>query len=166
MAQVKTLFGKFRGTVVNTADPEGLGRIQAQVPDVTPRRPSTWALPCAPVAGNGMGIRATPPVGANVWIEFEQGDPNRPIWSGGFWTNAGEMPGGADLPGATIRLQTMSQSALTISDLPDGGIALRSATGATIVVDATGIRIDNGQGASIVMVGPTVTINGGALAIT
>lgn len=166
MAQAKKLFGKYRGTVVNNADPQGLGRIQALVPDVSQSPLSSWAMPCAPVAGIGMGIQVAPPIGAQVWVEFEQGDPKRPIWSGGFWTNASERPGSADLPGATIRLQTALQSSLTISDLPDGGIAIRSATGATIMVNDTGIRIDNGKGASIVMVGPTVTINGGALAIT
>ena len=90
MAQTKKLFGKYRGTVVNTVDPDGLGRIQALVPDVSPR-PLGWALPCAPVAGNQMGIRAVPAIAANVWIEFERGDPDFPIWSGGFWTSAGEM---------------------------------------------------------------------------
>jgi uncharacterized protein involved in type VI secretion and phage assembly len=165
MAQTKKLFGKYRGTVVNTVDPDGLGRIQALVPDVSPR-PLGWALPCAPVAGNQMGIRAVPAIAANVWIEFEQGDPDFPIWSGGFWTSAGEMPGGADPAGTIIRLQTASGNALTIADAPDGGIVLRSTTGATIAVNDTGIVIQNGQGASIVLAGPTVTINQGALAIT
>ncbi|MEZ4769135.1 MAG: phage baseplate assembly protein V [Caldilineales bacterium] len=31
-----------------------------------------------------MGLFAVPPVGANVWIEFEAGDPDYPIWAGGF----------------------------------------------------------------------------------
>ena len=40
---------------------------------------------------------------------------------------------------------------------------LKSTTGATIIVNDTGIYIQNGKGASIVMAGPTVTINAGAL---
>ena len=43
---------------------------------------------------------------------------------------------------------------------------LKSTTGATIIVNDTGIYIQNGKGASIVMAGPTVTINDGALVVT
>ena len=42
---------------------------------------------------------------------------------------------------------------------------LKSATGATIIVNDTGIYIQNGKGASIVMTGPTVTVNQGALVV-
>jgi hypothetical protein len=57
---------------------------------------------------------------------------------------------------------------LQISDVqgPSGGIQIRSATGATIMVNDTGIVIDNGRGARITMTGPTVDINNGALTIT
>ena len=47
-----------------------------------------------------------------------------------------------------------------------GGLVLKSSGGATITVNDTGIYIQNGKGASIVMAGPTVTINNGALVIT
>ena len=71
----------------------------------------------------------------------------------------------ADVKKAT--LQTPLQNGLTISDLlgPSGGIMLKSATGATLIVNDTGIYIQNGKGASIVMTGPTVTVNSGALTI-
>jgi hypothetical protein len=60
------------------------------------------------------------------------------------------------------------QNGVTINDVPGptGGIMLKSATGATIIVNDTGIYIQNGKGASIVMIGPTVTVNTGALVIT
>ncbi len=66
-----------------------------------------------------------------------------------------------------IVLQTTAQNAIVISDLPGptGGIMLKSTTGATIIVNDTGIYIQNGKGASIVMTGPAVTINNGALAV-
>jgi uncharacterized protein involved in type VI secretion and phage assembly len=75
-------FGKYRGTVVNTADSEQIARLQAVVPDVLGTVPTTWAMPSAPFAGPGAGVVVLPPVGAGVWIEFEQGDPDYPIWSG------------------------------------------------------------------------------------
>jgi hypothetical protein len=78
-------YGKYRGTVADVGDPDALGRIKAHVPEVYRDVVSPWALPCAPYAGPGIGFHAVPPAGAGVWIEFEAGDPSRPIWSGGWW---------------------------------------------------------------------------------
>lgn len=67
----------------------------------------------------------------------------------------------------SIVLQTTLQNRVIISDLPGptGGIILKSLTGASITVNDTGIYIDNGKGSSIIMIGPTITINNGALTI-
>jgi uncharacterized protein involved in type VI secretion and phage assembly len=78
-------YGKYRAIVSNTDDPETLGRLRAQVPEVLQDVESPWALPCAAYAGPNQGLYAIPPVGAGVWIEFEAGDPSRPIWSGTWW---------------------------------------------------------------------------------
>ena len=84
-------FGKHRGLVVDVNDPLMLGRIRAQVPSVLGDVVSGWALPCAPFTGDGVGLHAIPPVGAGVWIEFEGGDPDYPIWTGGWWGD-GQLP--------------------------------------------------------------------------
>ncbi len=164
-------FGKYRATVINNVDPMQIGRIQVIVPDVSNVNLSNWAMPCAPVAGMQMGMFALPPIGAKVWVEFEHGDPDQPIWTGCFWGTAAEVPTLSRMvppavPGIT--LQTTLQNGVVISDVPGptGGIMIKSPAGATLIVNDTGIYIQNGQGASIVMVGPTVTINGGAMAIT
>jgi hypothetical protein len=127
-------------------------------------------MPCVPVAGIQMGIYALPPIGAGVWVEFEQGDPDYPIWVGGFWGTAAEVPSTALLvppavPGIT--LQTPLQNAIQVSDVPGptGGILLKTATGAMISVSDVGITITNGKGAIITMTGPTVDINAGALTV-
>ncbi|MFT6557690.1 phage baseplate assembly protein V [Sneathiella sp.] len=83
-------WGKYRATVTNNLDPLMLGRLQAEVPAVKTTI-ANWALPCAPFAGPLVGFYAVPPPGANIWIEYEGGDPNHPIWTGGFWEE-GEMP--------------------------------------------------------------------------
>ena len=165
-----TYYGKYRGTVVNNVDPMKLGRLQAMVPDVSGFAPTSWAMPCVPVAGIQSGFYAVPIIGAGVWIEFEQGNPDFPIWSGCFWGTAAEVPALAQLvppavPG--IALQTPLQNGILISDVPGptGGIMLKCATGAMILVNDVGITISNGKGATIVMAGPTVTINNGALAV-
>jgi len=162
--------GKFRATCVNNIDPMMLGRIQVIVPDVSNVMLSSWAMPCVPVAGLQMGFYSVPPIGAGVWVEFEKGNSDYPIWVGCFWGSPAEVPALARLvppavPGITM--QTTLQNGLTINDVPGptGGIMIKSATGATLIVNDTGIYIQNGKGASLVMVGPSVTINNGALTI-
>jgi uncharacterized protein involved in type VI secretion and phage assembly len=167
-------YGKFRGTVINNVDPLFTGRLLVQVPDVLDLTPSTWAEPCVPLAGPTgppMGVYLVPPIGAGVWVEFEQGDPNYPIWSGCRWGAQSDIPtlAFAGLPvSPSIVLQTAGQNAIVISDLPGptGGIMLKSLTGAMILVNDVGITISNGKGATIMMTGPTVTVNQGALVIT
>lgn len=164
-------FGKYRGVVLNNIDPMQMGRLMVQVPDVTSLAPGTWAMPCVPIAGIQNGMVAMPVIGSGVWVEFEQGDADYPIWVGCFWGSAAEIPALSRLtPPAlpAITLQTPLQNGLTITDLqgPTGGIVLKSAMGASLIVNDTGIYIQNGKGASIVMAGPSVTINNGALVAT
>ena len=70
---------------MNNVDPMQIGRIQAIVPDVSGPLPTSWAMPCLPVAGINTRLFTVPQIGAGVWIEFEQGDPDYPIWVGGYW---------------------------------------------------------------------------------
>ena len=170
MAEPDKYFGKYRGTVATNVDPMQLGRIQAQVPDVLGDAPSSWAMPALPIAGPQMGHYNIPPVGAGVWIEFEQGDKDYPVWTGCWWGSPSEAPAMAlaglpDQP--NVVLQTQGQQTIVLSDLPGGpGITLQTATGAMLVINDTGITISNGQGATISLVGPTVTVNEGALPVT
>jgi hypothetical protein len=82
------LFGKYRGVVKNNIDPLALGRVVAQVPAVP--LVLNWAMPCTPYPVKGIP-GAVPPIGAHVWIEFEGGDLNMPIWTGCFWS-PGDTP--------------------------------------------------------------------------
>jgi hypothetical protein len=170
----KRYYGKYRGTVIQNIDPEQIGRVMLQVPDVLGLTPSSWALPCVPAAGIQAGVFVVPPIGSQVWVEFEQGDPDYPIWTGGFWGLVAEVPVFATAPppippGQNIVMQTTGQNMIMVSDAPPtpvtGGIVLKSMSGAMIVVNATGIYISNGQGAMITLVGPTVDINLGALTV-
>ena len=163
--------GKYRGTVVNNQDPQNMGRLAVQVPDVSNLQTSTWALPAAHFAGGQSGFYSVPPVGANVWVEFEQGNSDYPIWSGCFWGSGGEVPTQATSapPGVqSIVLQSVGQSTLMISDVSgaSGGILLQHSSGASIAINDAGITISNGQGATIALTGSSVTINQGALMVT
>ncbi len=168
---VKKYYGKYRGTVVNNIDPMQRGRIQAIVPDVSSIMISSWAEAALPFGGPQTGMFMVPQIGAGVWIEFEQGDMDYPIWTGCYWGNTAEVPALAKIipPGVSgVALQTTLQNGMVVSDVPGptGGVMLKSTTGATITVNDTGIIIQNGKGAIIAMTGPTVTINNGALVIT
>jgi uncharacterized protein involved in type VI secretion and phage assembly len=163
-------YGKYRGVVVNNVDPLQMGRLQVQVSDVLGPGLSSWAMACVPFTGKQSGVYCVPQVGAGVWVEFEQGDPDHPIWVGGFWGSAADVPALAlaGLPvSPSIVLQTGSQNTLMLSDLPGptGGILLKTTAGAMISINELGITISNGQGATIVLTGPTVNINAGALTV-
>jgi len=170
MSENKRYYGKYRGTVINNVDPMQIGRIQVMVPDVSNVMLSSWAMPCVPVAGINMGMFTVPLIGAGVWVEFEQGDPDYPIWVGCYWGMAAEVPLLSHMvppavPGIT--LQTPLKNGIVISDVPGptGGIQIQTATGAMISVSDIGIMISNGKGAVINLTGPTVDINLGALTV-
>lgn len=168
--------GKYRGTVLNNIDPEFRGRLMCIVPDVYGLVPSTWCEACTPLAGPTgppMGVHLVPPIGAGVWVEFEQGDPDYPIWVGCRWGSPADLPplAKAGLPvSPSIVLQTAGQNLIVISDLPGpaGGIMIQS--GASIVsINQTGISLTAPKiditAAAINLVGIT-DVNQGALKIT
>lgn len=164
--------GKYRGVVLQNVDPMGIGRIQVQVIGVFTIA-SNWAMPSFPVAGPQTGQVAIPPIGAGVWVEFEQGDPDRPIWTGCYYSTRAEVPSTVQLvtpPIPAMTMQTPLQNVIQLSDAPPtpatGGIVLRSASGASIVVNDTGIYISDGKTGTITLIGGVVTVNGGALVVT
>ena len=165
-------FGKYRATVLQNVDPEVRGRLQVQLADRYGLFPSTWALPTFPAAALQSGFVAIPPIGASVWVEFEAGDLDSPIWSGGFYETIGAMPALAAFgPTGTpvnpaLVMQTVGQVTLMLSDSPAQNVLIKTLTGAMISISEAGIIISNGKGASISLVGPSVIVNGGALAVT
>lgn len=164
--------GKYRGTVFNNVDPENRGRIQAIVPDVQGLIPTTFALPCLPAAGKGSGTYIMPEIGSGVWMEFEQGNAEYPIWTGCFWGSTVELPEMAIAsppPTPNMVFQTTGRNSITIFGTPGGGITLcagpiASPTSPRIMITQAGIVLTNGQ-AEIILAGPTVTINKGALIV-
>lgn len=173
-------YGKYRGTVVSNVDPENRGRIMAMVPDVQGVTPTTFAMPCVPAAGKGSGAFFVPEIGAGVWIEFEQGDPDYPIWTGCFWGVAAELPEmgiASPPPTPNMVFQTTGRNSITVFGVPGGGLMLCSGPVSNpgsprILITQAGITLTTGQatitlnGAAITMVGSPVTVNAGALVVT
>jgi uncharacterized protein involved in type VI secretion and phage assembly len=163
-----TYYGKYRGTVVDNVDPMSMGRLQVSVLDLD--LTAAWAMPCFAFTGNQAGAWMLPSRDTGVWVEFEQGRLDNPIWSGCWYGSAAEVPPLAReaLPATPpLVLQTPGQNTVMISDAPGptGGILLHTATGGRISISDDGITLSNGKGAAITLVGPTVTINEGALVV-
>ena len=165
---MSTYYGKYRGKVENNIDPMLQGRVQVSVPAVLGDGTLSWAMPSVPYAGPGVGFFAIPPVGANIWVEFEGGNPDYPIWSGCFW-GVGEAP---TLPMAIAEIKMLKTEGitLTLSDLPGaGGFTLEVGPPVVpmplkLVFNASGIEITNG-GASVKLSPVSVSLNNGALEV-
>jgi hypothetical protein len=164
---VSRFYGKYRGKVENNIDPLMLGRIQVSAPAVLRDATLAWATPCVPYAGAGVGLFLIPPKGANVWVEFEGGDPNKPIWSGCFW-GIGEVPAQPAIP--QMKVLKTDGVTLTLNDLPGaGGVTIEvgppyTATPLKLVLNSAGIEISNAA-ASVKLTPATVSLNNGALEV-
>lgn len=133
-------YSKYRGKVVDNLDPLGLGRIIALAPSVS-EFPLSWAVPCVPFAGPGVGFFALPPIGANVWIEFEAGDPNYPIWTGCFWSE-GEAPVQPAIP-TTLVLKTELVTLMIDDGAGEVRLEARTPGGVqTVVLDKDGMKVN------------------------
>ncbi len=160
-------WGKYRGTVSSNMDPLQIGRIQVEVPDVLGSQASGWAMPCAPFGGPGSGFFALPAVGASVWVEFEHGDPDYPIWVGAWWGSLADVPPVLLAPPyKKVLIKTVGGNSIVLDDTPGiGGITLETSTGQKLKLTALGIEIDDGLGGTVKLQGPRVTVNDGALEV-
>lgn len=142
--------GKFRGIVSNIQDPNRQGRIKFTCPEVFGNNDteSSWALPCIQCAYDGGGDIALPHVGETVWVEFEQGNSNNPIWVGNFWSS-NETPFGGDGNASSGVGEDYGDSSRVISY-----------AGCVIVMKDGTVTVQNGSGGSLVMTNGSMTING------
>ncbi|HEV7322661.1 MAG TPA: phage baseplate assembly protein V [Ensifer sp.] len=160
-------FGKYRGKVELAIDPMGLGRVQVSVPDVMGDGTLAWAMPCLPGAGPGVGIFAIPPKGANVWVEFERGDTDYPIWSGGFW-NAGDTPAPMGPTQALTRVWKGDNFTLKVLDAPGVAeltLSVTTATGEAVLKAGAAAMELSFAGATVKLAADGVTINNGNLKV-
>jgi len=76
-------YSSYRGFVVDNDDPKGLNRIKIISPiiDSFDNTEGAWAYPKTNWGGKGYGFNILPQKGDMIWVEFEHGDLNYPIWS-------------------------------------------------------------------------------------
>lgn len=164
----RRFFGKYRGWVVDNEDPARLGRLRLSVPSVLgPDVVTGWAGPCAPYGGAAdQGLFFVPERKAGVWVEFEEGDLEFPLWAGTFWTKpaaGSQVPRPNDPDGTEVAehpavptcktLKTRKKHTLQFEDA-DGaeGILLREgATGHLVTLNADGVTIVDASGNEVVL---------------
>lgn len=156
--------GKYRGTVVRPGSTnEPAGSLVVNVPEVMGATGSQLALPCFPYAGMAAGTFVVPPPKAPVWVEFEGGKERKPIWVGGFYPNPSAPSTAMAAPAGTemVVIQTTKQNILSITDVtgPTGGIVLKVASGAAVMINDNGVVIQDGKGGTISLSNGVVSIN-------
>jgi len=160
--QQRRYYGKFRGLVTDNNDPDKQGRIRAKVPELFGDEPTGWAMACVPFAPPGHGLLMLPDTDTNVWIEFEGGDPSRPIWAGCWWPADKAAPIAS--PSVKI-LETAAGNRITLDDTSGSeALSLQDKNGATITLDQQGITLKK-SGMSIQVSDSQVTVNGSSLTI-
>jgi hypothetical protein len=118
-----------------------------------------WADPCVPFAGLGVGTFFVPPINANVWIEFEEGNPRYPIWTGGYWDEkdlAPIQPNPFLKPGDFI-IRTLTGNTIKLSDVPPG-ITLETIDQKKVSLGVDGIEISWLGGVIKILPGGMITI--------
>jgi hypothetical protein len=164
---MRQFFGKYRGKVAANLDPLYLGRIQVTVPAVLGEGRQSWAMPCTPYAGKDVGLFMIPPIDANVWVEFEGGDPDYPIWSGCFW-GRDELPENARVEKpAEVQVFRTEGITLTLSRKDNQkGITLEVETPVVekplkMVFDGNGIELNNNDTTTAKLMAETIELKNG-----
>ncbi len=155
-----TYYGKYRGIVTDVDDPNNQLRIRATVPAVLGEHPCGWAMPAAPFAGDGHGFVMLPKVGSGVWIEFEAGRLDNPIWSGAWWAS-GQRP---NPQGAGVRVLVSEQGHKVILDDDAGELQLVHGSGPSIKLTGDEILISCGS-CEIKISSDSISLNNGQIKI-
>ena len=150
-----TYYGKYRGFVADNNDPEHRARLRLTVPSVLGEEVTGWALPCMPFGGLAdQGQFTVPEPGAQVWVEFEEGELAHPIWTGVFWQVDGDAPVALEGDAPSKRaIKTPSGHFLEFED-KDGGeyIHLEHKLGAALDIDKNGtVALTDANGASLTL---------------
>ena len=152
------IYGKYRGTVSDIGDPDKICRIRANVPAVYGETESPWAIPCLPFAGPQHGLVLLPEVGDGVWIEFEGGDIDRPIWSG-CWFASDQRP---SPDGDKARLLATSAWHSILIDEDADEIKITHPGGAELTMGKSEVKITLGS-SEIKMSTSEISLNSGTI---
>ncbi len=177
-------YGKYRGFVTDNQDPDQSGRLRLKVPSVLGDADSGWALPSLPFGGvKDQGFFVIPEIGAQVWVEFEAGNVDQPIWTGTFWQSKGDAPQeSAKTPPTTRVFKTPAGHVLQFDDEPGkekfqlihpagtkmtvdekGTVIVADAKGNTLTLDADkgNVVLEDANGNTLTMSSSGATVEDG-----
>lgn len=79
-------YGIYRGTVADNDDPDKRGRLKLIIPAVAGKEIlDYWSESAGIYAGKNYGIVNIPKIGETVWVHFENGNAQYPIWMHGYF---------------------------------------------------------------------------------
>jgi len=84
------IYDEFTGVVKDNNDPDKLGKLQIDVPDIADV--PIWVEPSSFPSSSSGGLFLLPDVGDTVRIKCEHGDSSYPVWEFGFWLEGNLMP--------------------------------------------------------------------------
>ncbi|GAB1376900.1 hypothetical protein MASR1M48_17520 [Lactococcus petauri] len=90
----------YAAIVVDNKDPKFLGRVKLLVPAISDKFTTEWAMPAVHTCGVNSGQFDPPPNDSGCFVVFMEGDPEVPIYLGGFWA---EPDGNTETPEAFRR---------------------------------------------------------------
>jgi len=150
-----TYYGKYRGFVSDNHDPEHRARLRLTVPSLLGEEVTGWALPCMPYGGlKDQGQFTVPEIGAQLWVEFEEGELAHPIWTGTFWQQDGDAPVNLDSDAPSKRVvKTTAGHFLEFEDKEgEEYIHLEHKLGAVLDIDKNGsVELSDAQGANLTL---------------
>lgn len=156
-------FGLYSATVLDVVDPDELGRIRVQPPDLagdTEGGSGVWATLLTPYAADGQGFLFLPEVGSRVVVGFEAGDPRRPFVVGGFWSGTGAIPESSATARDVRLIHTRGGSRIEFDSPGAAKIAVSTGSGHRLVLDEGGssIRIEHANGSLVVVDGAGIEL--------
>lgn len=139
-------YGCYKGTVYDNQDPEFRGRLRVSVPDIYgDDSPDYWALSKGMFAGKGTGLYAIPVNNDPIWVSFEGGDPNFPIWEYG-WIPSNTTPDVAKKTGNTTYVFQTTQGQRLEFDDAKGEVRIKNKKGSLVVLNEKGVFVGNDKG--------------------
>ena len=150
--------GMYRAKVLSNIDPEQLGRIQCEIYPMLIGKTSAqnldgvdgidieqipWAVPAMPLssgAGSGIGSFAVPFVGSFVFVFFEEGDINQPVYFAEAQTKQYGLPASRLTNYPNRRVVETSSGVKIIIDDTTGHIIITGA--GDVVVQGTNVRLN------------------------
>lgn len=160
-------YGVYLATVLDTNDPEELGRVRVDADQFSDTADDVlWATVLRPLAGDGPTVFFTPEPGDQVLIAFLAGDPGEPVVLG-YAHHRGRRP---EETSPTKHAIVTRAGRLTFDD-ESGRIDIALASGRTsVTLDEGGVHVTHGASAievsdaSITIRAPQIVLQGQVMA--